>query len=358
MDETDSRRFGRRAFVAAAASVAVAGCSSEGGTTAEVDSSEGSTSEADGSPEQAATDTAAATESSEMETTEPEQGAQSASVAVGEVVEDDSLAMVVRGVEKTTNIGEFQEADSGNTYVVVEMAVKNKSSSEFVDFNSFWQTRLKDDANHVYDQTIAVTDSSMQSGQLAPGEVSRGDVVYEIPKDASGLSMQFDFSSFDLFSFNRVTVDLASTASNVADLSQNLAVDVHSEGDTVSKEDLQVTFHGSRTETELGSFTQAEDGNRYVIPDISVKNDTGEPLSVSIALQMLVKDGTGRAYTADIGGLSALDQAFAQGSEIATGETRRGKIAYQVPEDAGELFFAFEFSLLADGDKTFWSISP
>lgn len=352
MEKSNSSRFGRRTFVAAAA-VALAGCSGEGETGTETDSSGGSGS---GDPnEQTTAETTA--EQTETEETTPEQETQNASVAVGEVVEDDSLAMVVRSVEKTSEIGEFQEAESGNTYVVVGMAVKNKSASEFADFSSFWQTRLKDEANHVYDQTVAVTDNPMQSGQLAPGEVARGEVAYEVPEDASGLSMQFDFGSFDLFSFSRVTVDLGSTASEVADLSQEIAVDVHSAGDTVSKQDLQVTLHGFRTETALDSYTEADDGNRYAIPDVSVKNDTGEPLSVSIALQMLVKDGTGRAYTVDAGGLSSLDQAFAQGSEVAAGETRRGEIAYQVPEDADELFFAFEFGLLADGDKTFWALS-
>lgn len=355
MERSNSSQFGRRTFVAAAASVALAGCSGEGETGTETDSSGGSTSESDDANEQTTAQKTA--EQTETEGTPSEQETQNASVAVGEVVEDDSLAMVVRGVQKTTEISEFQEAESGNTYVVVEMAVKNKSSSEFADFSSFWQTRLKDDANHVYDQTVAVTDNPMQSGQLAPGEVARGEVAYEVPEEASGLSMQFDFGSFDLFSFSRVTVDLGSTASEVADLSQEIAVDVHSAGDTVSKQDLQVTLHGFRTETALDSYTEADDGNRYAIPDVSVKNDTGEPLSVSIALQMLVKDGTGRAYTVDISGLSALDQAFAQGSELAAGETRRGEIAYQVPEDAGELFFAFEFGLLADGDKTFWALS-
>jgi hypothetical protein len=348
MDQSVPETFGRRSFIAVATSVALGGCAGETETTPESGSTGESTPTATGAGTQTDTETSS---------TETSTAAQSASVAIGEVVEDDSLAMVVRGVEKAASLGEFQEAESGNTYVVVEMAVKNKSSSEFVDFSSFWQTRLKDGSNHVYDQTVAVTENPMRSGQLAPGEVSRGDVVYEVPEDASDLSMQFDFSSFDLFSFSRVTVDLSSTASEVADLSQDLAVDVRSPGESVSKQDLTVTLHGSRTATELGSFASADEGTQYVIPDVSVTNNTGEPLSVSIVLQMVVKDGTGQAYTADIGGLSALDKAFAQGSEIAPGETRRGEIAYQVPEDAAELFFAFEFSLLADGDKTFWSLS-
>lgn len=277
-------------------------------------------------------------------------------VPVGKVVQDESLAMVVRSVEKTKNLSEFQEAKSGNTYVVVRMAVKNKHSSEFANFSSFWQTRLKDESNHVYEQTFAGTGSAMSSGQLAPGEVTRGDVVFEVPESASGLSLQFDFSSFDFFSLNRVTIDLDEKADTIADLKQQLKVPIHSSGESVTKHDLQVTLHGTRTETKIGQFTEAEDGHEYVIPDISVTNNTGDPLSVSIGLQMVVKDQSGQAYTLDIGSYSGLDQKFAQGFELGSGETRRGEISYQVPTDATKLYWTFEYSLIADGDKTFWQV--
>ncbi|KTG10291.1 hypothetical protein AUR64_11985 [Haloprofundus marisrubri] len=263
--------------------------------------------------------------------------------------------MVAREVTKTEKLGEFTEAESGNTFAVVRMAVKN-TGSEFVDFNSFLQARLKDDSNHVYDASFGSTDHPIESGILAAGEVARGDVVFEVPKNAGGLTMQFDFSTFDFFEFERVTVNLESKADSIQDLKQSLQVDIQSPGDAVDHEGVSVAVHGVRTETELGSFTQAEDGNEYVIPDIEITNDTGEPLNVSTALQMRVKDGSGLAFMADIGGSSQLSQGYSEGSEIAPGESRRGELAYQLEQGTSPLYWTFNFLNLSNEMKTFWKL--
>lgn len=275
---------------------------------------------------------------------------------VGELVSDESLAMVVRTVTKMRSLGADRTASPGNTFVVVRLAVKNRQSSQFVDFNSFWQTRVTDDANRAYDQVVSVPETPMTRGELAPGEVARGDVVYEVSTDASGLALQFDFDAFDVFSFDRVLVDLETTADSIADVDQSLSVPVHAAGDTVSHGDLTVTMHGARRESELGPRAVADPGMRYVVPDVSVTNETGNPLSVAISIQMVVKDGAGVAYTVDVAGYSQLARKFAQGSELAPGETRRGEIAYRVPVDAETLYWTMDYSLRDTGDKTFWSL--
>ena len=263
--------------------------------------------------------------------------------------------MVVRDVEKTEKLGEFQQAKDGNTYVVVRMAAKNKSG-DHLDFNSFLQAKIKDGSNHVYDPSFSATDHPIQSGVLAPGEVTRGDIVFEIPKSAKGLSLQFDFSTFDLFNFKRVTISLDEEAEQVSDLKQSLDLDVRSTGKKVSHGDVTVIVHGVRTESELGQFTSAKDGHEYVIPDIEVTNNTDKPLTVSTLLQMRVKTDTGLSYTADIGGSSSLDQAYNEGSDIAAGESRRGELAYQVKTDAKPLYWVFDFIDFDVEYKAFWKL--
>lgn len=275
---------------------------------------------------------------------------------VGERVGDDSFAMVVENVEETTEIGTFQEADSGNVFVVVTAGVKNETGDEYINFNSFLQTRLKDAEDYTYDPELAVTGRPLEGGQLAPGEVSRGDIVFEVPEDADGLVLQFDLAAFDLFDFDRVHVDLGSKADTIATLEQDLRVDLHDVGETIAQSDMEVTLNETRTETELDDFTAADEGHQFDIVDISVTNETGEATPVSIALQMVTKDGAGWMYQVDIGAQSALDQPFEQGSKLGDGETRRGEIAYQVPEDVEPLYWVFEFDLLADGTKTFWQL--
>lgn len=350
-----SRRSYLQSVAATGAALALAGCASDGDDNSTGDDGANESGQDGGGQSNGSGGGGADNDSGSGD----EQSGGSETAAVGEVVSNETLAMVVTSVESTKKLGEFQEADEGNVYQVVQMEVKNKTSDEFVNFSGFLQSRVKDDEDHVYDQAIASTGSGSDfgSGQLAPGEVERGNLVYEVPESAGGLSLQFDFSAFDLFELDRVTVNLGEEADSMGDLQQDLQVDVNTVGDTVSHEDVTVTLNDVRTTDELGEYTKAEEGKQYVIPDISVENGTSEALNVSISLQMGVKDGEGNSYTVDIGSYSQLDQKFAQGSELAAGETRRGELSYQVLKDAETLYFTFEFSLLELGDKAFWQLN-
>lgn len=282
---------------------------------------------------------------------------QNRRAVVGEVVADDRLAMVVRDVRRTDSLGEFSEAGAGNEFVVVRLAVRNESE-RFVDFSGVWQTRVEDSEGYVYDSAVASTDHPLGSGVLAPGEVTRGDTVYEVPADATGLTLQFDFAAFDLFRFDRVRVDLDSEAASVADLDQSLRVTVYEPGDRATYGGVSVAVRGVRTATTLGQFAEADPGTEYVIPDVAVTNETDEAVTVSTLLQMALKTGTGLAYTQDLGGSAALDRGYAEGSPIGPGETRRGELAYLVDADRERRYWAFDFFDLTDPWKAFWALSP
>jgi hypothetical protein len=294
------------------------------------------------------------TDADETETTE--SGSAERTLAVGEQVDDEQLSMVVRDVSKTDQLGEFTKAGDGNTFVVVRLAVKNATKDTYLSFSGFLQTRLKDASGYTYDQSLAATGQTFTGGQLVPGEVSRGDLVYEVPKDASGLTLQFDFEAVSFLTVERVTVDLESTADSVADLKQDLGVNVHDPGKSVSHGGVGVTVNGVEYADKLGDFAKAEEGHQFAIVDITTKNDTGKAQNISTELQMLTKDETGRSYSLSIDAATALDRPYDEGSALADGEKRRGKVAYEVPKDDSPLYWTFEFSLWTDGDKTFWKL--
>lgn len=345
--------FDRRKFLATSAISLVgvtAGCTSDEGTG---ESPENSGDGNDGDPTE--TPTQAGTTDETSEGTEQPENQGSTTAKVGEVVDGGELSMVAQKVTKTETLGEMQTADEGNTFVVVRFAVKNTSDG-YVDFSSFWQTRLKDESDHVYESTFGITKHPFDGGTLAAGEVSRGDVVYEVPKDVGALTLQFDFSTFDMFNFDRVTINLNEEANSISDLNQDLNVDVLSTGESASHGDVKVTVHGVETKSQLGSYAEAEDDFEYVVPDFSITNDTDEPLTVSTLLQMRVKTSSGFSYSADLAGSSQLDQKYAEGSDIAPGDTRRGKLAYQVNADAETRYFVFDFYDFGDTHKAFWEL--
>jgi len=308
-----------------------------------------------GSNTATATETPAETETPTATET-PTPGTQTATVPVGERVDGDDLSMVVRSVDRQSQIGQFQEADQGNTFVIVGLAVKNTTENRFLNFSGFLQTQVTDAEDYSYDQTFAMTGQDFEGGQLAPGEVSRGNLVYEVPEDAEGLQLQFDFEAFSVFEFDRVTVDLAEQAASIADLSQTLRVDIHDVGEQVTHDGISVTVNSVEFRESLGRFAQADEGNEFAVVNITTTNDTDEEQSLSTLLQMKVKDGTGVSASPSITGMSSLDRGYNEGQPLASGESRRGEVPYEVGKDASPLYWTFEFTLWVDGDKTFWQI--
>ena len=78
------------------------------------------------------------------------------------------------------------------------------------------------------------------------------------------------------------------------------------------------------------------------------KPKSDSPAAVSTLLQMSLKDSTDQQFTLDISAQSAIQGGSPDG-ELAAGEKIRGKIGFQVPEDASGLVFVFDPNLLGSG---------
>lgn len=274
---------------------------------------------------------------------------------VGDLIEGDDLHLVIEDVSTTTKIGEFTEADAGNELLVVRLAYKN-ITNEFHSVSGLLRTRVRDDDDYSYDQSLLGTEQALNDGEIAPGEVERGEVVYEVPQDATGFVLEFDFESGLFGDLERAVIDLEQESNDPYVLEQELAVNVYGIGDAVEHEGTTVRVNEINTATELDQFTVADEGYKYVIVDVTVANDTGEEQTVSTVLQMQLKDGNGFSYNEDLGGSVALDRAFDEGAPIADGNQRRGQLAYEVEEGIEPLYWIFEFALFAEGNKTFWQI--
>jgi len=350
----------RRRYVVLLGATALAGCTggtddgSDGGSNANSDGSGSTPTEPSGSTP-AETDPPTAEETAEPTEPPTETPASEVEAAVGDLVEGENMHLVIESVERGLS-ETILTPESGNEFVRVSLALKNVSD-EYLSVSSLLQTRLRDDENHQYRSTI-IGDNRPRftDGQFVPGEVGRGSLAFEIPQDVSGLQLVFDFDASIFGSIERATIDLTSETSSAHQLEQDLAVDVHQPGDSVSNGDVEATLHGVRTESSLGQFAEADEGNEYAIVDISITNNTGEQQRFSSALQMPCKDNEGYSYTPDIAATTSLDQAFDEGTPLSDGETRRGELPYQVPEGMSPLYWVFEFQLFANGDKTFWQI--
>lgn len=297
-------------------------------------------------------------ESDDTSTSDDDGGRDTREVdaAIGDLVEGDNIHLVVEDVERGADFGKFLQPDEGNEYLAIGLAMKNVSD-DFLTISNLLQSSIEDDEGYSYDQTfVGDADAQFNAGQFAPGEVERGQIAYEIPEEASGLALRFDFDVSIFGSVERAYIDLESTGDDVT-LEQNLQVDVYDIGQTIEFDDIEVTVNEVRYESALGSFAEPDEGNEYAVVDISVANDTGEDKRVSTVLQMLIKDGNGYSHQEDWAATTELDRPFDETSPIPDGSKRRGEVVYEVPENASPLYWVFEFNVWVEGDKTFWQVA-
>ena len=120
----------------------------------------------------------------------------------------------------------------------------------------------------------------------------------------------------------------------------------YSVGDVMDISDFVLVVLGWEMPTD--DIFRPDAGNMYVAVELLFVNQSDSPATVSTLLQMALKDSTDRQFTLDLGAQTASKSGALDG-ELAAGERIRGKIGFQVPEDAAGLVFVFDPSIIGTG---------
>lgn len=113
--------------------------------------------------------------------------------AIGKAVVVDSTWTITVNSAKTNAGDPFSMPGVGNTYLVVDITVKN-TSKHYQDMASGLQLVLKDSAGRKYMETI--TDfATPPDGSIKFGEFLRGQLAYEIPATEHTFSYYFQADS-------------------------------------------------------------------------------------------------------------------------------------------------------------------
>jgi hypothetical protein len=273
---------------------------------------------------------------------------------VGDIVSMGDIVMVVLGWD-TPPGDEFTQPEEGNKFVVVDILFVNQGL-DATNVSSLLQFTLKDTTDQQYDVDLLASLASGENsidGEISPGERVRGKAGFQVPTDASGLVFVFDA---DIFGSGKVFVELGPEPVAVEPPSEiigEVEQPTFSVGDIIEAGEITLTVN-EVTFPVGDEFTQPEENKKFVVVDVSFTNNGSESANVSSLLQMEVKDDTGQTYEVDIMASVASGGSTPDG-EISSGETIRGQVGYQVPNDAQGLVFVFDADIFGHG-KVFVAI--
>lgn len=113
---------------------------------------------------------------------------------VGDIVEVKNFKITVNGV-RTSNGGDFMAPEEGNVFFFADVTIENTSKEE-QPISSLLMFSIVDQDGRKYDISIgAMTEAKGQlDGTVGAGRKITGEYAVEVPKDLTGLELQFDSS--------------------------------------------------------------------------------------------------------------------------------------------------------------------
>src|SRR5699024_2601792 len=122
---------------------------------------------------------------------EKEEDVENTEFGVGDKVKLDGQGVEVTEVEKSQG-DDFETPSEGNEFVIVHVAIENNGEDE-ISYNPF-NFKMKNSDGQIEDEGMLMVDSdtSLSSGDLAPGGNVSGTLSFEQPNDDDGLELIFE----------------------------------------------------------------------------------------------------------------------------------------------------------------------
>ncbi|MBI5228790.1 DUF4352 domain-containing protein [Candidatus Micrarchaeota archaeon] len=123
---------------------------------------------------------------------------------VGEALTNDELKIMLNSVDFVDTIPNENEyltstAKEGKTFAIVDVTVENVGKKADLGVSSISSFKIKDQEGYSYSMDAMATINLKQQieGKLQPGDKIRGKIAFEVPKNAKGLQLVFDFGLID-----------------------------------------------------------------------------------------------------------------------------------------------------------------
>jgi len=129
---------------------------------------------------------------------------------------------------------------------------------------------------------------------------------------------------------------LATTASPAT--RQEAVSDLHKVGDTIEKSNVGFGVARVTTDEAGDAVYKPNPGNKFVVVDISVDNNTSSQRPVVPVTQVYLKDQTGNTYFIS----PAPMQNPLNAGNLVAGDNLKGQLSFEVPKDAKNLKLYFD----------------
>ncbi|MFC5970962.1 DUF4352 domain-containing protein [Halomarina salina] len=241
-------------------------------------------------------------------------------------------------------------ATDGSAFAVVDVAVQHARGKGVVDVDRELTVALGDGTDRRYAAVRALRPEAraVTAGRLAPGEVVRGDLAYEVGDDVRDLVVEVGPPGAGP---SAVVGTGEKRSQGVGERLQQDLQGVHEFSQGVERGGVEVRIASLERGNDLGGFLDADDGEEVVVLGVTVDNTTNRELRLSPA-QLQLKDESGRVYDASstmVGALGDLSEL-----SVAAEEKEEGEVGYRVDEGSGELYWLFDFGEWGTDQRVAW----
>lgn len=280
-------------------------------------------------------------------------GERPAGHKVGEAVDANGLVLTVHGVEPLAVVEDaFERPKPGNRLVAFEVSLENKRSAD-AKIVAIMAFHLVDAMGTRYGPAMMASMrllAGVKTDEIAQGSKIRFKMAAEVPRDRTGLSLEFEP---EIMGGPVVTVALpdlppeaepppgaagTEAPAKLAPVVERKLASTVKLGEVASAGPLRVAVLGWRL-LEGNDMSHPREGNRFIAVEAMLVNAGAETLMIGPDRWLLIRDAAGHEYRRDFGGvyLCPFPLEGALNGFLYPGETLRGELAYEVPAREEEL---------------------
>ena len=262
-------------------------------------------------------------------TTETEETVENKSeIYVGDSIMDGKLKITYVKSGEYIEDNEFLKPKDNYKYVFIEVYCENTgdydASISALDFDCYADGYAVDQ-NYYTDDIFSAT--------LSAGRTTTGQIVFEIPEDASEVEFEYNLNVFTS-EHVKFIYEGEKDSGFVPELNTEVSEDAIHVGEIAETNQIKMTYLSCGEFKSDNMFIQPKDGYKYLYIELEVENIGNSDQYISSFSFDCFADG------------AACNQCYYTGDDnldatISAGRKTKGKIVFEIPEDATTVEFEY-----------------